>query len=185
LNRLVLVLLGAWIAGSILVTLVANSNFRTVDRLLAPEYRPEFAVRVAARGAAEERIDLRYLAGELNRRLFRAWSWAQVALGIATVGLLLGAAATSAAGRVLAAAATALSLVLALWLTPALLRLGPPLDFIPRPVPPAWQDAHHAFMRLHGLYFAADLAKLVLLVAALVLLLRFRDRPRFEFGPGD
>ena len=48
-------------------------------------------------------------------------------------------------------------------IAPAVARLGPPLDFVPRPPPPAWEDHLATFMRWHAAYMALDLVKVVLL----------------------
>ncbi len=178
--KLALVLVAAWIALSIGSAVAASVNFHTVDRVLVTGYRAE----LAARTPPPDRTVLRYLASEINRRLFRGWAVAQVVLVVAALLLVLPVPAVGAAAKATLAAASAAALANALALTPRLLRAGPPLDFVARPFTAEWEPVHRAFMRLHGAYMAVDLVKLALLVATLVLLVRVRERSRWaESGP--
>src|SRR5262245_19236850 len=108
--RLALLLVGSWIGTSAAMWVVASTNFATVDRVLEPGYRPELAERLAPRTVAEERPVLRFLAAELNRRFFRWWGTAQLALAVALLALV-GTGAGSGA-RVLAALVAVASAVL-------------------------------------------------------------------------
>ena len=56
-----LVALGAWMAGTICVSVVATENFYTIDRLLAARANAAFASAVDRLGAVEARDLLRYL----------------------------------------------------------------------------------------------------------------------------
>ena len=59
--------MGAWLAGNVMVAVVAAENFYTVDRLLARSTNRVFATETARVGRPETRDLLRYLASELNR----------------------------------------------------------------------------------------------------------------------
>jgi len=73
-----LVLLGAWMAGTICVSVVATQNFYTIDRLLAARANEEFAAVADRLGATESRDFLRYVSSELNRLYFQLWNGAQI-----------------------------------------------------------------------------------------------------------
>src|SRR4030095_15568504 len=88
-----LVILGAWIAGSICMSVVATENFYTIDRLLGSRANAAFGAAVDRLGAVEARDLLRYLASELNRLYFQLWNGAQIALGVLALWLLSGSAA--------------------------------------------------------------------------------------------
>src|SRR5688500_6870903 len=87
-RRLVCMLLGAWLAGSLWMFVTATQNFRTVDRLMHDP--PPAATSMISRiGIANARTLLRFEASEMNRFYFDVWEWAQLALGIAAFLLLL------------------------------------------------------------------------------------------------
>ena len=90
-----LVILGAWIAGSICMSVVATENFYTIDRLLASRANPTFAAAVDRLGAAEARDLLRYLSSELNRLYFQLWNGAQIVLGALALWLIANSAKTA------------------------------------------------------------------------------------------
>src|SRR4051812_45116595 len=72
-------LLGAWIAGSLFMIMVATQNFRSVDRLVAAP--GSAASRVEQMGPAEARTFLRYQVSEQNRWYFETWEKVQLAIG--------------------------------------------------------------------------------------------------------
>ena len=179
--RLLIVVLSSWVALSAAMWAVAAGNFRTVERVLAPGYRAELVTALAPRSLEAERPVLRWLASELNRRFFRGWAGGQLALVVVLAVLLVGggggARGVPRTAKLLAGSGAAAALVLALVLTPAIRRLGPPLDFVPRPFPAEWREASRHFMRIHGAYMALDLLKVGLIAGALVVLLRRGDDP--------
>src|SRR5256885_14014321 len=98
-KNLALLLVGAWIAGTLIMFFVATEIFRTVDRILespTPEAAPYLATPPGAavspavqnsampKGARGVRPLLRHLSSELNRHYFYSWGLAQIALGAAT-----------------------------------------------------------------------------------------------------
>src|SRR5438552_13864911 len=72
-------LLGAWIAGSLFMIMVATQNFRSVDRLLAAP--GSAAPMVEQMGHDAARTFLRYQVSEQNRWYFETWEKIQLALG--------------------------------------------------------------------------------------------------------
>src|SRR3989442_8512731 len=129
--------MGVWLAGNVMVAVVAAENFYTVDRLLARSTNRVFASEVARVGHPETRDLLRYLSSELNRRYFQLWNATQVAIGLLVLWLIArGPSAARARWGVLGMVGlVALTIV---WLTPEIVSVGRSLDFVPRnPAPPA------------------------------------------------
>ncbi|HXY40275.1 MAG TPA: hypothetical protein VEQ10_11410 [Vicinamibacteria bacterium] len=164
--RLGLLLVGLWLGLLVASSAVATVNFRTVDRLLGPDLRPELAQRLGPVPEADRRFAFRHLASEANRWVFRTGSLAQLLLAVV---LLAVTWPSGGAPRALAAAALLLTAAQALFLAGALASFGRPLDFVPRPLPP---ELARRFALLHGAYVLGDVAKLALLVASALLLLR-------------
>jgi hypothetical protein len=155
--------LGAWLAGSVLISVVATQNFRTVDRLLDESKNAAFSSAVGRIGHSAARDTLRYLSSELNRLYFGLWNVAQVILGVLVFWLISGGPASRA--RVVIAGMLAITLFMLVWLTPQVTAVGRSLDFIPREPPP---PALRRFWILHGLYTSLELVKLALGAVAAV-----------------
>lgn len=150
--------MGAWLAGNLMVAVVAAENFYTVDRLLAESTNRAFASQVARLGQSEARDLLRYLSSELNRRYFQLWNVTQVAIGVLVLWLIAPrpAAARARWGVLGMVGLVALTIV---WLTPEIIAVGRGLDFVPRnPPPPTLRQ----FWILHGAYTFVEGCKLVL-----------------------
>jgi hypothetical protein len=163
-----LVLLGAWMAGTICVSVVATQNFYTIDRLLAARANPEFAAVVDRLGATESRDFLRYLSSELNRLYFQLWNVAQIVMGGAVLWLIAGSAKQVRWGVLMMLAVVLLMLV---YLTPSIVTLGRSLDFVPRdPAPPGMSR----FWIFHAAYTSLEMLKLLVGAAVTVLLARSR-----------
>jgi hypothetical protein len=156
-QRWALVLMGAWLAGTVCTSIVATENFYTIDRLLAGSHNAAFATAVERLGAPLARDLMRYLSSELNRLYFQLWNGAQLAIGAAVLWLIgRDRAVANARWGVVAMLATVV-LMLA-WLTPAIVSLGRSLDFVPRdPPPPGMQR----FWILHAAYTSLEMAKLL------------------------
>jgi hypothetical protein len=165
-DRIALLAVGLWFGLLVASSAVATVNFRTVDRLLGPDQRPELAQRLETLQPIDRRFVLRHLVSEVNRWIFRVGSLVQLVLA-----LLLVLATWRAGGlpRALALAALLLTAVQALGLAGAITRFGRGLDFVPRPLP---ADLARRFGLLHAAYVLGDLAKAGLLVALAALLSR-------------
>src|SRR5262245_65740913 len=109
--------MGAWLAGNVMVAVVAAENFYTVDRLLAGSTSSVFVSEVTRVGPSQTRELLRYLSSELNRHYFRLWNVAQLAIGVLVVWLITPGAATARA-RWGVLGMLALVAVASVWLTP-------------------------------------------------------------------
>ncbi len=165
-----LVLLGAWMAGTICVSVVATQNFYTIDRLLAARTNPEFAAVADRLGATESRDFLRYLSSELNRLYFQAWNVAQIVMGAVVLWLIARGRAVPfgpAAWGVISMLAIVIAMLL--YLTPSIVTLGRSLDFVPRdPAPPGMSR----FWMFHAAYTSLEMLKLLVGAAVTVALAR-------------
>lgn len=161
-QRWALVLLGAWLMGSICMSIVATENFYTVDRLLAGSPgNATFSALTQKLGQPAGRDLLRYLSSELNRLYFQMWNVAQILIGIAVLSLTKGAPKQDPAyarGTRWGVIAMLATVVLMLgYLAPAIVSLGRALDFVPRdPAPPGMSR----FWVLHAAYTSLEMLKL-------------------------
>jgi hypothetical protein len=161
-----LIVIGLWIGLLAASWAMASASFRTVDRLLGPEARPELRERLSSLSPDDRRTVLRHVAAESNRWMFRTWTLAEMVLG----ALLVAASwRIGPVPRALALVAAAAVVVQAAGLAPAISQLGRSLDFVPRPLSPA--DGRR-FGLLHAAYMLADLVKAGVLVAAAALIAR-------------
>ena len=161
-----LLVIGLWLGLLAASWAMASASFRTVDRLLGPEARPEFRAQLENLSPDQRRMVLRHVAAESNRWMFRTWTLAEMVLG----ALLVAASwRLGTVPRALALVAAAAVLAQALGLAPAIAQLGRSLDFVPRPLPPA--DGRR-FGLLHAGYMLADLVKAGALIAAAAIIAR-------------
>ena len=160
--------LGAWVMGTVCVSVVAMQNFYTIDRLLAGPSHDAFAGFVADAGRESARNVLRYLSSELNRLYFQLWNWGQLALGGATL-LLVWRLPGAARLRLLVGAMLVLVALLAFWLMPQITAAGRGIDFVPRDPPP---PAVATFGVLHAVYTSLELLKCVAALGAAVWVAR-------------
>jgi hypothetical protein len=159
----VLFVSGVWIGLLVASWAMAGASFRTADRLLGPDARPEMQGRLAVLSPDDRRVVLRHAAAEANRWMFRSWAAMEMVLAAVLVALswrlapgLRWAALAVAAVVVLQGAAVG----------PAIAQLGRSLDFVARPLPPA---AGRQFGLLHAAYMLADVAKAVGLATAALM----------------
>ena len=106
-----------WLAGTILVSVVAAQNFYTIDRLLAESPNATFMSVVERIGRSEARDLLRYLSSELNRLYFQLWNVTQFVIGT-LVFWLLAANQSVAKARWGVLAMLGLVVFMIVWLTP-------------------------------------------------------------------
>jgi hypothetical protein len=161
-QRWALVVMGAWLMGTVCTVVVATENFYTIDRLLSASPNRSFTTTVQQLGQPEARDLLRYLSSELNRLYFQIWNVAQLVLGVLVLWLLLSSTQRDQAGmrRATRGVIAMLAIVVAMlvWLTPSIVSLGRSLDFVPRdPAPPGMQR----FWVLHAAYTSLEMLKLI------------------------
>ena len=160
--RWALVVMGAWLMGTVCTSVVATENFYTIDRLLGRSPNSSFTIAVEQLGQPQARELLRYLSSELNRLYFQMWNLAQLVMGVLALWLVAGstpqapAFARSAVRGVIAMLAIVVAMLV--WLTPSIVTLGRSLDFVPRdPAPPGLQR----FWVLHAAYTSLEMLKLI------------------------
>jgi hypothetical protein len=157
-----LVVMGAWLMGTVCTSVVATENFYTIDHLLAASPNSSFTAAVQQLGQPQARELLRYLSSELNRLYFQMWNVAQLVLGGLVLWLVAGstqqdpARARRAVRGVVAMLAIVVTMLV--WLTPSIVSLGRSLDFVPRdPAPGGMQR----FWMLHAAYTSLEMLKLI------------------------
>lgn len=148
-------LLGAWLMGSVILFVVAPTNFRVIDELLQHSPNQSFRSTVEQLGAGPSRELLRYLSSELNRTFFFRWNVLQAVLGAAALALSWRPPAERRVRNVVLVA-TLLVAGLLLVLTPLITGVGRSLDFVPREPPP---PELARFKLLHVAYTGLEIVK--------------------------
>jgi len=164
-------LLGAWLAGSVLMLCIATQSLGVVDEAMSSP--PGGAAKIIRTvGKDNARALLRYSAGEQNRFLFEGWELAQMALAAGLIlVLILGLKSRLLAG--LAVGMLMLVLFAHFRVTAELAWLGKTIEFIPWSAESLERDL---FWRQHAVYSAIEAAKLLLGAAVGVLLFTMRRR---------
>src|SRR5512133_2357357 len=132
-RRFACLLLGVWLGGIIMMSVVATQNFRTVDRILL-DPAPGAASELKAMGYETAKMLLRWEAGEQNRRLFEISETAQIALAMAGIFVLLFGSTEGKYALGLALLLLVLVIVQRFLLTPTMVSLGRLVDFVPHAV---------------------------------------------------
>ncbi len=161
--------LGGWLFLSVAMAYSAGATFGTLkpDRLRS-------ANEVFAKlNAKDERPQaLRYVASELNRKFFRHYGYLQI--GLAVLGVFFVFKTKHRTALILTFLSLALAAFFACYLIPEATALGREIDFTPKEPLTA---ARETFDNLHQLSTKSEGLKMILLIAASVLLLRssFRE----------
>lgn len=168
-RHLLLWLLGGWLFLSVSMAWVASANFRVLD---VERLREADRVYAEIPAGEQRQRDLRYAASEINRYLFSIYG-AVNAVTAAAAFALLWLVPLPRRRRAWMAAALGVCLLVAIaiaaWLTPVMIELGREIDFVARdPAPPPVQR----FFALHRLDVGMELAKLALIAAVSVALIR-------------
>jgi hypothetical protein len=156
----------------ITVALIAASNFRIVNQVLANP-QPELAAYVKIIGPERMRMLFRHEASEVNRALFEAWGMVQIGFGILLFGLLLFGTKVGRLVLGLSLLAIVLSTVMHVVITPSIIGYGRTLDFVGPDREPALRQRVQAF---HSAYSALSGANLLIAGGMLGMLLRERRR---------
>lgn len=165
LRLLLAITLGAWIAGTPFMWMVAMKNFAVVNRILeAPP--PGLEQSIAPLSPEMLRPAARYQASEVNRLFFEGWGWAQLPLaGMAVI--LAWRSRQGPALRAALAATLLIALFLQLQVVPETIRLGERIDFDRTLV-----EVEETFWLYHHLYTGFDMLKFFLLLGSAVVLVR-------------
>ncbi len=170
-GRVASFLLGAWLAGSVLMWGIASQSLGVVDEAMSSP--PAGAGKlIQAIGSDNARALLRYSAGEQNRFLFEWWEFVEMGLAVALIlTLVLGLKS-----RLLAGLTTGM-LLLVLFahfrVTVELAWLGRSIEFVHTAGEALERDQ---FWRLHTVYAAIEAVKLLLGAAVGILLFTMRRR---------
>lgn len=167
-RSLLILVLGLWIGGSVVVGAVVSYNLTGFADLFArnPALAQQAGFDPAAEAEKKESL-LWVQSSELNRVFFERWNQTQLVLGALALALAL-VAGLHRLQLWLLLGAMVLALGLHLEVEPRVVELGRALDFVPRSPPP---PELAAFQRMHGIYFAAESVRfaLVLLCAAMLV----------------
>jgi hypothetical protein len=181
-RRFACLLLGAWLAGIVVVALVATQNFRTVDRILL-EPNPGAAQELKTIGHDMARMLLRWEAGEQNRRLFEIWETAQLVMAMGMFFVLLFGSTEGKYSLGLCLLLLAIVILQRFFLTPMMVSLGRLIDFIPES---ARSPDRVKFQVLHMGYAGFEAFKcLVCLLLSGKLLMRSRRKSSQAAGDID
>ena len=163
--------MGLWLMGTLTTAIGATQNFYTIDRLLKAQPNAEFAADVDKLGYDETHDLLRYLSSELNRLYFQYWNFAQLAIGILTLSLVVKVTgADKPKWGIVAMLAIVLFLTAAI--TPRMVSLGRELDFVPRVPPP---EGLRTFGLLHATYTVFDGIELILAILVTLWLVKGKE----------
>jgi hypothetical protein len=181
-RRFACLLLGAWLAGILVVAMVATQNFHTVDRILL-EPPPAAAQELKTIGHATARMLLRWEAGEQNRRMFEIWETTQLAVAMAVFFVLLFGSTEGKVSLSFALFLLVVVIVERFLLTPLMVSLGRMIDFIPDT---ARSPERVKFQVLHMFYGGLETSKCVIgLLLAGKLLVRSRRKSGQPAGEVD
>ncbi|HET8549219.1 MAG TPA: hypothetical protein VFL57_14495 [Bryobacteraceae bacterium] len=162
-RRLASFLLGAWLAGSILLSfIVAGQNFAQVDRIL--ETPPgQIGKDINDLGEDVARQMFRYQAAETNRFLFQIWGIIQLGIALA---FLTAVTITAHRNKLLMLGGLLMLLITCLetlYLVPSMTALGRQFDFLPPAATSPERDTHQT------LHVWSEILEVVKLIAGLVL----------------
>ncbi len=161
---IVVALLSAWLALTVCMWYAATGSFGAVRRALESS-NPQLAETAKPLSADQTRLVMRHAASEINRTYFRAYGWAQLALGLGLLVLLVRQSSRDSAALFVVGAMLVIVVPLTLYVTPEIIALGRKIDFVPRdPAPPEmarFRMLHGAFTALDGLRMLAGMGLLV------------------------
>jgi FtsH-binding integral membrane protein len=177
-RRLATFLLGAWLACSLLLVLVAARNLTAADRLVAA-HPTSAASSVEILGENGAQTFLRIQASELNRYYFETWEWAQLALGVILLVTLVASSSGRRSGVLLCFFMLLTVVVVHFGLTPQVTRLGRLLDVIPPDQP---SPERHRLWSYNTAYSVVEGIKYLFGLMLLSSLLRRHAGPPEEGG---
>jgi hypothetical protein len=177
-----LLLLGIWLGGILMVTLGFPQSFRAIDSVMTGP-PPEAAKIIQTIGPATTRLLLRYQISEANRLILSLWGWTQLALAASVFLLVLFGTSASRWVVGVALGMLILSLLMNVVMVPRLGEISRDLEFTPGS---STQKDSDRFRLLHR-GFSAFEGAIVLLGAGLLAGFFMADEIRSRSGalPGD
>jgi hypothetical protein len=144
-----------WLAGGILIELVAAGNLRTVDQTLR-DPQPSAAIRILKLGVADSHMLLHYQAAEENRAAVETWENVQMLGSLLFFFYLLFATTEDKFALGLALLLVAAVALQRFLVTPELNGLGRLLDFVPESAHSPYRDR---FGVLGSTYLGMEIGK--------------------------
>ena len=142
--RLTTYLLGGWLLASALLLFVALTNFT----MLKPERLDGINQAFPGLEVEQQKQGLHYLAGELNREIFRVYNLGQLGVAVLALGCLVVSRRPGKVTIPLLTVNLLLCLSFVLYFSPTLGELGREIAFMPRdPKPPEVKR----FFMIHGI----------------------------------
>jgi hypothetical protein len=160
-RRLTAFVLGLWLTGGVLMTLIASADNWQADHLV-DHPSANLAVEAHLVGAATARTLFHYQAAEQTRRNFELWEMAQIALGSLFFLFLLFGTNESKAAILAGLLLLVLVLVQRFFLSPNIAALGRELDFVP---PGGPSPGRGKLAVLLGFYGGVEVAKWLTLLS--------------------
>ena len=162
--------------------MVATQNFHAIDRMLAaPPDRVAKQMQEMG-GPVPARVLLRYEASEVNRLFFENWETVQLLLGLMLFLVLLFGSKPGKFPLFCALAMLAIVAAERFAMTPAIIRLGRAIDFVPTG---AESGERSQFWALHSAYSITELVKIGIGLALAVKLFLWSRRKSREPGQID
>jgi hypothetical protein len=175
-RRLTAFILGLWLAGGVVMALIATAASWQADHLI-DHPSPTFALESHAIGAPNARVLFHYQAEEEKRSNYEIWEMAQIVLGsLFFLFLLFG---TEESKGAVVGGLLLLLLVLAqrFYLNPNIAAIGRELDFLPSSVPSPQRARLAVLLSFYG---GVEIAKWVILVLMTARVIAARRRPELE-----
>ena len=167
-RRIVALLLGFWIGGSLVMIWYGARSFSTVNRVMNGA-NPVFAIQTRPLGPANTRAVLHYTIAEENRHLFQSWEYFQLILGIGFFSYLLFGTLEGKFSLGLAIGMLVITGIQRFGLSPEVGNLGRTLPYLPKDVIAAEQAK---FWLLHSAYVGCEALKLAVAGILLAVVLR-------------
>jgi hypothetical protein len=167
-RRIVALLLGIWLGGSLIMAWYGARSFSTVNRVVNGS-NPVFAVQTRPLGQANTRIVLRYAIAEENRYLFQTWEYMQLILGVGFFSYLLFGTLEGKLSLGLALGLLVITGLQRFGLSSELGNMGKTLDYLPQDIVAAERAK---FWLLHSAYLAAEALKFGVALVLLAVVLR-------------
>jgi hypothetical protein len=158
-RRIAAFLLGAWLAGSIMIPLLVMYNFRSVTRLIESPGAERAGYIIQGIGKQDSRALLRFWIADLNTNYFYAWELAQLALGIALIAVLIFASTRKRFAVFLASLMLILVAFTHFYVSPEIAYQGQGIDFLQ---PDQAQPRQQRIDRLHGITRVVEITKIAL-----------------------
>jgi hypothetical protein len=166
-RRVVCLILGLWLGGSLVMAWFGARSFQTPERLLN-ESNPGFILQTRPMGHAATRAVLRHAVADQNRWLFQSWELMQIGIGVLLFTYLLFGTMEGKFTLLLSLLMLILVAVQRIAISPTLGSLGNTLDYMSADTV---VSERAKFWMLHSAYIGVELGKLGLglIVCALVL----------------